>query len=137
MKVESGATNGKKSTHALKWEAVQRMISKKFGTESDVGLEDTLYLIGIQELGKTRQRFKKDDKVNLMHIGVCTLLIPYGYYRFVGKDRDGWPHFELLEKLPELKAGEQQVLIKRAIIQYFDQNQILSQEFREIEAEST
>ncbi|MEH0007732.1 MAG: hypothetical protein V6Z82_03320 [Flavobacteriales bacterium] len=127
----------KKSIHALKWEAVQQMISKKFGTESDVGLDDTLYLIGIQELRKTRQRFKKDDKVNLMHIGVCTLLIPYGYYRFVGKDRDGWPHFELLEKLPELKAGEQQVFIKRAIIQYFDQNQTLSQEFREIEAENT
>lgn len=135
--MKSGATSGKKNTHALKWKAVQRMISKKFGTESDAGLDDTLYLIGIQELGKTRQRFKKDDKVNLMHIGVCTLLIPYGYYRFVGKDRDGWPHFELLEKLPELKAGEQQVLIKRAIIQYFDQNQILSREFREIEVENT
>ncbi len=134
-KMAGSSTNGKKSIHALKWQAVQQMVSKKFGAQSDVGLEGTLYLIGLQELGKTRQRFKKDDKLNLMHIGVCTLLIPYGYYRFVGKDRNGWPHFELLEKLPKLKAGEQQVLIKRAIIQYFDQNQTLSQTFRKIEKE--
>jgi hypothetical protein len=31
-----------------------------------------------------------------MHIAVCTLLMPSGYYELEGKDSDGWPHFRQL-----------------------------------------
>ena len=34
-------------------------------------------------------------------------------------DEEGWPHFELLEALPPLKPGEQSVLIKEALVDYF------------------
>ena len=123
-----------KSIKARKWEAVQKFVDERFDTGEAVGVNDIVYLIGLQELGATRQRFKKDDKINLMHIGVCMLLAPYGYYRFTGRDPEGWPHFELLDTLPPLKAGEQQVLIKEAILQYFDRRQTLSCAFREIES---
>ena len=55
-----------------------------------------------------------------MHVAVCTLLEPFGFYRFEGKDKDGWPHWEVLEQLPSLKSGEQLNLMKQAILDYFE-----------------
>jgi hypothetical protein len=75
--------------------------------------------VGVQELGKYHQKFKKEDKIDLMHIAICKLLEPYGYYTFDFVDADGWPHYQVVENLPPLKAGEQSVLMKEAIVQYF------------------
>jgi len=47
--------------------------------------------------------------------------MPYGYYKFLGKDNDGWPHFKNIKKIPEHLTGEaQQELMKKAIINYFN-----------------
>lgn len=85
-------------------------------------LEGIIYLIGVQELGKVNRKFKKDDKVNLMHIAICRLLEPYGYYEFSHFDDDGWPHYTIKEELPPLKGGEQSILMKEAIVNYFIAN---------------
>ena len=34
-------------------------------------------------------------------------------------DKEGWPHYKVKEELPPLKAGEQSVLMKEAIVNYF------------------
>ena len=54
-----------------------------------------------------------------MHIAICRLLEPYGYYEFDCFDEQGWPHYTIKEALPNLKAGEQSVLMKDAIVNYF------------------
>lgn len=35
-------------------------------------------------------------------------------------DKDGWPHYRILTDLPNLKPGEQTVLMKEAVINYFE-----------------
>ena len=55
----------------------------------------------------------------MLHIAVCRLLEPFGYYKFSHYDDDGYPHFVELQPLPTLKPNEQQLLMKKAIIQYF------------------
>lgn len=107
-----------------RWELVVQKLSDQFSEGEDLDLDAIIYLIGVQELGQLHRRFKKDEKVNLMHIAICRLLEPYGYYQFDFIDDDGWPHYKVLEMLPNLKAGEQSVLMKEAIVQYF-----LEQEF--------
>jgi hypothetical protein len=42
-----------------------------------------------------------------MHIAICRLLEPYGFYEFYDEER--WPHYRVKEELPPLKAGEQSV----------------------------
>lgn len=101
------------------WKAVEARISQQFG--EDIDLQGILYLIGVQELGQGFRKFKKDEKVDLMHVAICTLLEPFGYYEFLGKDDDGWPHFKRTQKLPVLQAEEQELLMKRAVIQYFQE----------------
>ena len=82
------------------------------------------FLIGAQELGQGVRSFKKDEKLNVMHIAVCTVLEPYGYYAFDGDDEQGWPHFRLLKKLPPLNQKEQETFMKKAVIEYFESLQL-------------
>lgn len=102
-----------------RWEDLQQKLSLQFADGELMDLDAIIYLVGVQELGKPQARFKKDDKINLMHIAICTLLEPYGFYEFDYIDEDGWPHFKNLSKLPALKAGEQTVLMKEALVSYF------------------
>ncbi|NLP57118.1 hypothetical protein [Lutibacter sp. B1] len=107
------------------WEQLTKILSDKFGDGEELNLDAIIYLIGVQELGQGPKEFKKDDKVNLMHIAICRLLEPFGYYEFDFFDNDGWPHYKVIEELPVLKAGEQTVLMKEAIVMYFQQNGLI------------
>ena len=102
-----------------RWEQVQQKLSRQFADGERLDLDAVIYLIGLQELGQIHRRFKKDHKLDLMHIAICRLLEPYGYYEFDYYDDEGWPHYKILEQLPQLKAGEQQVLMIEAIVHYF------------------
>lgn len=107
-------------TNKEKWDHLVRALSDQFSDGEDLNLDGIIYLIGVQELGQGKRRFKKDEKVNLMHIAICKLLEPYGYYEFDYFDEEGWPHYKIVSELPNLKAGEQTVLMKEAVIQYFE-----------------
>ena len=104
----------------LKWEDIQRDVSQKFGGGETLDLDSIIFLIGVQELGKGFKKFTKDEKVNVMHIAVCRLLEPFGYYEFDYFDDDRWPHYKAMAKLPNLKPGEQTVLMKEAVVMYFE-----------------
>lgn len=103
----------------VKWEFLVAELSKQFADGEDLNLDGIIYLIGVQELGQGHRKFKKDEKVNLMHIAICKLLEPYGYYEFDFYDDDLWPHYKTITELPSLKPGEQSVLMKEAIVNYF------------------
>jgi hypothetical protein len=107
------------------WELVVQKLSEKFGDGEQLNLDAIIYLIGVQELGQGAKEFKKDEKVNLMHISICRLLEPFGYYEFEYFDKDGWPHYKIIEELPILKAGEQSVLVKEAIVLYFRESGLI------------
>ena len=101
------------------WESVVKFLSDKFAYGDRLDLDSIIYLIGVQELGKGIEVYKKDEKINLMHIAICRLLEPYGYYEFDFIDLDGWPHYKVMAELPTLKPGEQTILMKEAIVKYF------------------
>lgn len=102
-----------------RWDLVVEKLSNQFADGDRLDLDAIIYLIGVQELGQPHSKFKKDEKINLMHIAICRLLEPFGYYEFDFIDNDGWPHYTIKEELPTLKAGEQSVLMKQAIVEYF------------------
>ncbi|MDC6385256.1 hypothetical protein D2V93_03525 [Flagellimonas taeanensis] len=102
-----------------RWEYLVSKLSGQFSDGDPLELDGIIYLVGVQELGNYHRKFKKDEKVNLMHIAICRLLEPYGYYDFDFFDDEGWPHYKVKEQLPPLKAGEQTVLMKEALVNYF------------------
>ena len=101
------------------WNKVQEFVKKRFDEQLDI--QAILFVIGLQELGQNHQQLKKEQKLDVIHIGICTVLSPLGYYKKLGLDNDGWPHFKNIKKLPrEIQGEQQEMLMKRAIIQYFN-----------------
>jgi hypothetical protein len=108
-----------------RWDKVVEILSNQFADGDLLDLDAIIYLIGVQELGQFKRVFAKDEKVNLMHIGICRLLEPYGFYEFDFTDKEGWPHYKIKEELPPLKAGEQSILMKEAIVNYFIEKEVI------------
>ncbi len=104
------------------WKEVVQKISAAYGEELDV--QAILFLIGVQELGQGYRKFSKDQKLDVMHIAVCTLLSQYGYYEYEGLDADSWPHWRATEKLPHLKPLQQNHLMRQAIVEYFKKQEL-------------
>ena len=102
-----------------KWNNLKTKLSVDFSDNEIIDLDSIIFLIGLQELGQFQKRFNKQKKLEVIHIAVCKLLSDYGYYEFDYTDNEGWPHYKLIKKLPNLKAGEQTILMKKAIINYF------------------
>lgn len=104
----------------LRFQEVTKKLNATF--DGDLDVQSILFLIGVNELGQGYKDFSKSEKTDLIHIAVCTILEPAGFYEFEGNDDDNWPHFKLLKELPVLNDREQQHLIKEAIIDYFNIN---------------
>ena len=102
-----------------KWNNLKTKLSVDFSDNEIIDVDSIIFLIGLQELGQFQKRFNKQKKLEVIHIAVCKLLSDYGYYEFDYTDNEGWPHYKLIKKLPNLKAGEQTILMKKAIINYF------------------
>ena len=65
-----------------RWELLVEKLSAKFADGDLLELDAIIYLIGVQELGQFHRSFKKDEKINMMHISICRLLEPFCYYEF-------------------------------------------------------
>ena len=97
---------------------VQVRLFKQFQKNPD--LNAVLFLIGMRELGLLRESFSKEEKQDLMHIAVCRLLSEEGLYEQSGHDEDGWPHWEKTGQIPKLTLKQQEYLLKKQIIRYFE-----------------
>jgi hypothetical protein len=103
----------------LQWKSLQAELKSRFEKIPD--LNAVLMLIGIQEVGDLRDKYSKEQKQDLMHVAVCTLLGQEGYYEFHGLDHEGWPHFRSTKYLPSLSVEDQEVLLKKNVIRYFEE----------------
>lgn len=102
------------------WLRIRHQVKDMMGYGTIPDFQAMLFLIGIQELGKWDGEFTKEEKQDLMHIATCRLLEPEGYYSFLGRDHDGWPHYKK-ERLFSIGGVDQQetYLVER-MIEYFD-----------------
>ena len=103
-----------------RWWNLEAKLVDRFGKKPD--LETVLFLVGIQEFGEIRSNFSKEQKQDLMHVAVCSLLSQSGYYELEKIDEDGWPHFRQLKAMPDMTALEQENFIKDHVLLYFEQN---------------
>lgn len=106
----------------VRWLKLRIKLKEQFGIKPD--MNGILLLIGVQELGQGAQEFSKEQKQDLMHIAICTILALSGYYAHNGLDEEGWPHFTLVKPLPPYNLFEQENFLKDHILLYFQ-----SQEF--------
>ena len=107
-----------------RWWALEEKLISRFEKKPD--MEAILFLIGIQEVGDFQTKFTKEQKQDLMHVAVCSLLSPSGYYEIEMVDEECWPHYRQLKTLPVFNFIEQENFMKDHILLYFenqDQNE--------------
>lgn len=104
-----------------RWWQLESRFADKFGKKPD--LETILMLIGIQELRSSKRKFTKEQKQDLMHIAVCTVLSESGYYTLKEFAKEGWPHFEQVKSLPGYNIVEQENFLKDHVLLYFEKQQ--------------
>ena len=102
------------------WDVLTAKLARLFGGKKP-DLNGVLLLIGVQELGQGPRNFDKEEKQDLMHIAICKVLSLSGIYELEGVDKDGWPHWQLVKKLPFLDLLSQEDLLKMHVIEYFEQ----------------
>jgi hypothetical protein len=104
----------------FEWLQVRHRVKDTLGHDKLPDLNVVLMMIGIQELGKVR-KFSKEEKQDLMHIGVCTLMQGDGYFAFEDRDEEGWPHFVAVKRFETTgEKAQEQYLIQQSI-KYFKQ----------------
>ncbi len=104
-----------------KWNALLIDLEEIIGKRPK-DLNAVLFLIGVQELGQGNKLFSKEEKQDLMHIGICKVLSLSGYYELEGIDKDGWPHWKLTGKLPHFDLLEQEKLLRMHVMEYFEKD---------------
>lgn len=102
-----------------KWKSLQQRIATDFDTDIP-DIKVMLFLIGVQELGKGPRKFSKRQKEELMHIATCKLFSQMGFYELEGLDQEGWPHWKLVDKIPNYTLLEQELIMKSLIVDYFE-----------------
>ena len=103
----------------VRWLKLRILLKEKYGIKPD--MDGILFLIGVQELGTGKQEYTKEQKQDLMHIAICTILAPSGYYALEGYDDEGWPHYNLAKPLPPYILIEQENFLKDHVLLYFSQ----------------
>jgi hypothetical protein len=104
----------------FEWLKVRHIVKGAMNKDHLPDLQTVLFLIGIQELGSwSKENFTKEEKKDLMHVAVCTLLEPFGYYIFEGRDQDGWPHWKENISFTVKGVQEQEKILVQSIIKYF------------------
>lgn len=100
------------------WKELVPKLEKMFDASLDI--QGILFLIGVQELGHGPRSFSKNEKMDVIHVAICAVLEPYGYYELQYRDDDDWPHYKETESLPKMNPSQQLKLIKKGILDYFE-----------------
>ncbi|MCS6904234.1 MAG: hypothetical protein NZ576_02500 [Bacteroidia bacterium] len=99
------------------WQRLMSLLKEKF--QQEIKLEGLLLLIGIQEIGGRVRPYTKEEKIDLMHVGLCAILEPAGYYKKTHIDSEGWPHWELVRPLENRDVFNQKLFLRYYILEYF------------------
>ncbi len=101
-----------------RWWKLEAKLTERFGKKPD--LEAILFLIGMQETNFIKEKITKEQKQDLMHVAICSVLKLSGYYELEEFDKDGWPHFKQLKEMPVVSLYEQEIFLKDHILLYFE-----------------
>lgn len=110
----------------FEWLRIRHQVKDDMSCEELPDLQIILLLIGVQESNIIQTSYTKEEKQDLMHVATCHLLSLFGFYEYVGKDDEGWPHYRQVQIVPAEGEKAQERLLKESIISYFGHNSTIN-----------
>ncbi len=99
------------------WDKLILRVSKHFKVSAEY--EFILFVLGIQEMGWGFREYSKTEKMDLINVARCRILVRQGYIKETGIDNEGFPLFKASSKLKSMMPSFQNQLIKKGLIEYF------------------
>ena len=104
----------------LEYKKLEYAFIKRFGKKP--APEAMLLLIGYQESPQVKHSQSKEEKLDLINLGLLTVLSRLGFFRR-RQDENGWPAFDPLDKIAD---GDREELIRRGMVHYFRESGLLN-----------
>lgn len=106
-------------TFDQRWEQLMIFLGERF--EKTPNMEAILFLVGLNEYSGRipKIKFSKEQKQELMHVGVCAVLAQSGMYEMEYRDDEGWPHYKRLAEEQADDLSSQEELLKENLLLYF------------------
>ncbi len=104
----------------LKWAKFKELFRQNYGSYPTI--LSALFLIGLQLIPDGTTELSKEEKQDVIHVGLCQLLEQENVYQFSHFDKDGWPHFSVSTNASELSIENQEKYLKHLLILYFIDN---------------
>ena len=101
------------------WDQLVLAVSKRFNVTAD--FDFMLFLIGLQELGEGMRPYSREEKMDLINLGKCTVLARDGYLEKNGYDEGGWPVFRENDSLQALTPSLLNYTLKRSVFDYLNE----------------
>lgn len=113
------------------WFRFLKQFERRFNLEG-ITPEGILFLVGVNVLGKGVRKFSRQEKEDVIHVGMCEVLTLFGYFEKSGEGDGGWPRYDLKKKMPRLGGAEQERLVKLGILEYFKKERLIDGDDRSI-----
>jgi hypothetical protein len=105
------------------WLIFESRLTERLGQKPD--FDGILLFVGIKEACLPPKNFTETEKVNLMQMAVCTVLVPARYYELFWVEDSGWPHYNQLQRLPEMTASAKEEFLKPYILMWAEKNRVI------------
>jgi hypothetical protein len=99
------------------WNDLCAHLGRQF--DIDVDLNGVLFLVGIRERGQAFQQYSKEEKMNLINLGSCTLYQEMGLVEKTGTDEEGWPLFRQKTLAPTIAEERKNKVLQDCAVRYF------------------
>lgn len=103
----------------LEYKKLEYAFIKRFGKKP--APEAMLLLIGYQESPLVKHSQSKEEKLDLINLGLLTVLSLLGFFRRRNGE-NGWPAFDPLNKIAD---GDREQLIRKGMVLYFRESGLL------------
>lgn len=80
----------------------------------------TLFVVGLSIIETELNSLTKEEKQDVIHVGLCEILSQEGLYVKTHVDEDGWPHFKATQKTKTLDIEKQETYLRQRILNYFN-----------------
>lgn len=100
-----------------KWASFKSDFQKKYGEHPSV--LSALFMIGLSNINAEHETLTKEEKQDVIHVGLCTLLKNEGFYTLDFIDEDGWPHFSTTNLANHVDIEKQENYLRHLILKYF------------------
>lgn len=102
----------------IQWANFKNDFKQQYGESPSV--ISSLFLVGLAVIKAELTELSKEQKQEVIHVGLCEVLTKDDLYVKTHTDEDGWPHYQATKKATQLDVEKQETYLRQMILNYFN-----------------